>query len=172
MLETILSNILTAVIIMIITMLGTLCSRWLLSVLKSHNVKVSEDTITFMMDSLTSAITKAVIATNQTYVNDLKKSGKFTSDAKKEAMAKSVEYCKSLMASNVLDFFENNYSDLDSLLTTLIESYIGSTKNSKDLKDALDFMSDYLKNASKQQGFTTQEIINELREKLNLPKSE
>ena len=72
----------------IIPLLGLLTAffvKWVNA--KSTEIKTNIDDATLKkyMDMLTQTITDCVIATNQTYVETLKKQGKFDAEAQKEA---------------------------------------------------------------------------------------
>jgi hypothetical protein len=76
----------------------------------------------------TDAITAAVAATNQTYVDALKEGGEFTVDAQKEAAKKALTACLASISQSAQEFIEDAYGDLSQYLTTRIEAEVRKQK--------------------------------------------
>lgn len=96
---------------------------------KNDNETVAASSEKFMSELLM-IVSKAIVATNQTFVNDLKKQGKFDKTAQNEAIEKSVEYCIDLMSNDLLDYLKITYGDgIKDLLIALIESMVGEATN-------------------------------------------
>lgn len=64
----------------------------------------------------------------QTYVDELKKQGKFDKDRQKEAFNKVLEKVKILLGDEVRSTLATVYTDFDEWLAVQIEAYIRSTK--------------------------------------------
>ena len=82
---------------------------------------------------VTEAIAAAVAATNQTYVDSLKKTGKFDGVAQKEAAQKALEACMASISPAAQSFIEEAYGDIREYLTTRIEAEVRRQKNEKPL---------------------------------------
>lgn len=73
-------------------------------------------------------VVNCVIATNQTYVNSLKKSGKFDSEAQKEAFNRTMEAILSILSQETQDYIAEMTGDLNTYLTQLIEAEVNAHK--------------------------------------------
>ncbi len=77
---------------------------------------------------ITDAITDAVAATNQTYVDTLKKSGSLTKEAQTEAMQKSIDACLASISPAARMFAETAYGDFVTYICTKIEAEVRAQK--------------------------------------------
>lgn len=75
------------------------------------------------------AISDAVSATSQTYVDALKQSGKFTKEAQEEAAKKALAACLASISPAATDFIEDAYGDITKYLTNKIEAEVRKQKN-------------------------------------------
>lgn len=73
-------------------------------------------------------ITDSVNYVQQTYVDTLKKEDKFTKEAQEEALEAAKKRALELMNTDVQKAIEDSYGDLDSYVTTVIESTIFKNK--------------------------------------------
>lgn len=73
-------------------------------------------------------VTDVVIATTQTFVDDLKKSGKWDEESKHQAFVKSKETAIALLAPEIRKTLEKTYGDVDLWLETVIQSTVKLTK--------------------------------------------
>ena len=73
-------------------------------------------------------VTLAVQYIQQTYVDNLKASGKFTKEAQVAARDSCVKLVKNLMNDEIKDFISVTYGDLDSWVIATIESVIYNNK--------------------------------------------
>ena len=71
----------------------------------------------------------AVKCVLQTYVDSLKKEGKFDEASQFLALSKAKEKAMEQMSNDTKAFVEKNYGNLDSWLTTSIEATISTIKN-------------------------------------------
>ena len=81
-----------------------------------------------LLDEAVSAVTTAVISTNQTYVETLKKSGQFTVENQKEAFQRSYDTAVATMTQEAKDFIEKAYGSLADWLATQIEAQVNANK--------------------------------------------
>lgn len=75
------------------------------------------------------AITDAVAATNQTYVDALKKAGALTKEAQAEAMQKSLDACLASISPAARAFAEATYGDFVTYICNKIEAEVRKQKN-------------------------------------------
>ena len=97
---------------------------------KKDEVKsnISNKTTQALPDEACSAVENAVKATNQTYVDSLKKNGTFTIENQKEAFQKSYETAINIMTQEAKDFIATAYGSLSAWLTTQIEAQVKNQK--------------------------------------------
>ena len=77
---------------------------------------------------LSSTITNCVIATNQTYVEALKKQGKFDAEAQKEAFNMTLNAVKALLTDEAKQYLSEIYGDLNTYITNQIEATVNQNK--------------------------------------------
>lgn len=77
---------------------------------------------------LSSTITNCVIATNQTYVETLKKQGKFDVEAQKEAFNMTLNAVKALLTDEAKQYLSEIYGDLNAYITNQIEATVNQNK--------------------------------------------
>lgn len=81
-----------------------------------------------IIDQIQSVVTTVVQATNQTFVDDLKKSKKFTKESAAEAKNKSLETAKELITEEAANAIEQVYGNVDLYLENLIENIVKELK--------------------------------------------
>ena len=118
----VISVVVTAVIIPLISYLGYKLSSWLSSKIKSENASKSLQKATIIVEN-------AVKSTFQTYVESLKSSGSFNEDAQKIALLKARSIVESELTSELKQWINENYGDLTDWVTTQIEATIYKLKN-------------------------------------------
>lgn len=118
----VLSVVVSAIILPLISLIGAKLVAWLSS--KTKNEKAT-NTIKVANDIVLNAV-KCVL---QTYVDSLKKEGKFDEASQFLALSKAKEKALEQMNEQTKAFIEKNYGDLDSWITTNIESTINTIKN-------------------------------------------
>ena len=79
------------------------------------------------------AVSAAVAATSQTYVDALKKAGSFDLEAQKQAAAMALSACISAISPAAKEFIAAAYGDLTEYLTNKIEAEVRSQKNGETL---------------------------------------
>lgn len=77
---------------------------------------------------ITNAVSDAVAATSQTYVDALKANGQFTVEAQKQAAQKALAACVASISPAAKEFIESAYGDLMEYLTTKIEAEVRNQK--------------------------------------------
>lgn len=75
------------------------------------------------------AITDAVAATSQTFVDALKRAGSFTQEKWKEAADKALTACLASISPAAKSFVETTYGDIEAYLKPKIEAEVRKQKN-------------------------------------------
>lgn len=89
----------------------------------TENIKVQG-----YIEEITNAISQAVSATSQTYVDALKEKGEFTLEAQKEALQKSIETAAAILSPAALEFIDDVYGDFVDYVTPKIEAEVRRQK--------------------------------------------
>ena len=92
-------------------------------------VKVENDTADKYIAMLADTITDCVIATNQTYVEALKKENAFTVEAQKKAFNLTFNAVMAVLTDDAKDYLTEIYGDLTAYITTKIEAEVNISKN-------------------------------------------
>ena len=108
------------------------CAAYLIQYLrrKSEQIIAQTDNMTikaFLADA-TDAVSTAVTYTSQTFVDALKKEGKFDKDKQQQALKKSLDKAISLLSESAKKALEDIYGDLAAYLTSKIEAEVRSQK--------------------------------------------
>ena len=80
------------------------------------------------IDMITDTITRCVIATNQTYVDSLKKQGRFDPEAQSLAFDMTYHAVMSILSEDAKKYIEETTSDMKTYLTQLIEAEVAKNK--------------------------------------------
>ena len=122
------------------TQIGLLCLLPLLGILSAYIIKwlkakeieildkVDNDTADKYISLLFETISDCVSATTQTYVEALKKQGKFNAEAQKIAFAKSYEAVLAVLTDDAKMYLTNIYGDLNAFIATKIEAEVKAQK--------------------------------------------
>lgn len=81
------------------------------------------------MTVATDIVMNAVRSVFQTYVETLKKNGTFDKESQKVALIKAKDDALAQMSDEIKDYITKNYGDLETWITTQIESTINILKN-------------------------------------------
>ena len=118
----ILSVVVTAIILPLISMVGGKLINWL-------SAKIKNEKAGSLIGTATEIVINAVKSVFQTYVDSLKKEGKFDKESQLIALNKAKDVAISQMTEEVKKFIRENYGDLDAWLNTQIEATIDTLKN-------------------------------------------
>lgn len=124
MLINIISVLVTAVVIPVISLLGAKLVSWL-------STKIKNEKANKMIKTATEIVVSSVKTVFQTYVDALKKEGKFDKESQILALTKAKDIALSQMTEDVKEFIQTNYGELDLWLTTQIEATINTLKMKK-----------------------------------------
>ena len=115
----------------IIPLLGIL-TTYFIKWLNAHmdEVRAKKDDLTYQkyMTLLEKTITDCVIATNQTYVETLKKEGKFDAEAQKVAFKKTYDAVMSIISIDMVEYLTEFVGDFETFLMQSIEAEVNSNK--------------------------------------------
>ena len=96
--------------------------------IKEQEKNLENDQLVKYIDAATDAISKAVLAVNQTYVDSLKKQGKFDEEAAKTAKQMAIDKAKALITEDSKAVIETLYSDFEAYLNDAIEELVRENK--------------------------------------------
>ena len=118
--------------VVILPLLGVL-TAFLINFIKTKSKELAASTddilaqkyITMFGDT----VAACVRATNQTYVEALKKQGKFDAEAQQEAFEMTYKAVMDILTDEAKEYLINMCGDLDAFLTTRIEAEVNNTKS-------------------------------------------
>ena len=93
--------------------------------LNSNN---SNEVLSKYIEMLSNTICECVIATNQTYVDSLKKQGKFDAEAQKKAFEMTYNSVISILTDEAKVYLTSIYGDLTAYITNMIEAEVNKNK--------------------------------------------
>ena len=121
----------TVVEVCVIPLLGVL-TVYLVKFIKDKSIeiqgKVDNDIADKYIGMIADTISACVLATNQTYVEALKKEGAFTAEAQKEAFALTYDAVMSILTEEAKVYLANLYGDVTTYITAKIEAEVNKSK--------------------------------------------
>lgn len=90
--------------------------------------KTKDETIQKYIKMLDKTITECVLATNQTYVEALKKAGSFDAEAQEQAFKLTYEAIMAILTDDAQLYLNEAIKDLDKYITNKIESQVVISK--------------------------------------------
>lgn len=102
--------------------------KWLHAKEKEINDKFDNETAEKYISMVAQTITDCVIATNQTYVESLKKQGSFDAEAQKVAFQKTLDAVLAVLSEDAKEYLATLYGDATAYLTTRIEAEVNLQK--------------------------------------------
>ena len=118
----VLSCVVTAVIIPLITLLGSKLIKWISS-------KIDNEKTSIYITEATTIVLDAVKCVFQTYVEALKKEGSFNKDAQLIALNKAKDIVLAQLSDDIKDYINKNFGNVDTWINTQIEASINTLKN-------------------------------------------
>ena len=119
-----LENILIPLLITIIT----ICICMMTSKVAKDAARTAPSKYSEIIYGLENIVSKAVITTNQTFVNELKKQGKFDKEAMQEAYRKTYESIIASLSQPFFEYLDEETIDIDALLKNMIETSVNWNK--------------------------------------------
>lgn len=92
------------------------------------NSKTDNETVQKYTNMIYQTVVDCVIATNQTYVDSLKKSGSFDEAAQKEAFNRTMNAIMTILSDDAKEYITEATGDLNTYLTQLIEAEVNKRK--------------------------------------------
>ena len=115
----------------IIPLLGVL-TAYLISFINTKRDQIINESENDMVDKYVGiaadVITTCVIATNQTYVDTLKKEGKFDADAQRNAFNMTAAAVMAILTDEAKDVLTEAFGDLNTYITQQIEASVNTNK--------------------------------------------
>lgn len=93
--------------------------------IKAKTAEIEQNKYT---DLISDTIIQCVVATNQTYVEALKKEGKFDAEAQEKAFEITKQAVLAVLTNQARDFIEMSYGDVEAWLNQQIEATINTYK--------------------------------------------
>lgn len=106
----------------------TFLIKWLKAKEAEINGKIDNETANKYISMVAQTITDCVIATNQTYVETLKKQGSFDAEAQKVAFQKTYEAVVAVLSEDAKEYLATLYGDVAVYLTARIEAEVNIQK--------------------------------------------
>ena len=119
-----LGNILIPLLITIIT----ICICTMTSKVAKNAAESAPSKYSGIIYALENIVNKAVITTNQTFVNELKKQGKFDKEAMEEAYRRTYESIIASLSQSFFEYIDKETIDIDTLLKNMIETSVDWNK--------------------------------------------
>jgi hypothetical protein len=111
-------KILEVCIIPLLGILTTFVVKYIRVKSKEITAKTENDKADKYIEMLADTISACVIATNQTYVEALKKDNAFTKEAQEEAFKMTYEAIMLILTEDAVDYLTQIYGDLSAYITT------------------------------------------------------
>lgn len=96
--------------------------------IKENTAKIDNDKLIQYVETVTDSIAIAVLTVQQTYVDELKKAGKFTKEAQETAKQMAIDKAKELITTEGKEAIETLYNDFEKYLESSIESMVKENK--------------------------------------------
>ena len=125
-------NLLTDIIeVCIIPLLGVL-TAYAVKYIQVKSAEIAENTNNALANKYTvmlaDTISACVLATNQTYVESLKKQGSFDEEAQKVAFSMTLNAVMEILSDDAKEYLSEAFGDLNSYITSQIEASINVNK--------------------------------------------
>lgn len=117
----ILTAIVTYIIVPLFKKAGGALITWLEE--KTKSAKLSQ-----ALQQATDIVTQVVVATTQTYVDDLKKAGSFDAEAQQQALNMAKEAAVALIEDEVQQLIAEHYNSFSDWLLSAIEAAVAKNK--------------------------------------------
>ena len=102
--------------------------KWIKAKEQEITAKVDNDTADKYISMVAQTITDCVIATNQTYVEALKKDNAFTKEAQQTAFQKTLDSVLAVLSDDAKEYLAALYGDATAYLKTRIEAEVNLQK--------------------------------------------
>lgn len=124
----IIKDLLYILITTAVPVLTTYICKFLYAKWTESKSKIENDKVSTTLDSIVSMVLDVVEATNQTFVDELKKKGEFTEEAAVAAFNISKQTALSMLSEDAINIITTVYGDVNIYLDTLIEATVKQLK--------------------------------------------
>ena len=115
----------------IIPLLGVL-TAYVVKYIQVKSAEITKNTDNTLIDKYTGmladTISACVLATNQTYVEALKKQGNFDAEAQKNAFSMTLDAVMNILSEDAKEYLSEAFGDLNSYIASQIEASININK--------------------------------------------
>ena len=115
----------------IIPLLGVL-TAYIVKYIQVKSAEITKNTDNTLIDKYTGmladTISACVLATNQTYVEALKKQGNFDAEAQKNAFNMTLDAVMNILSKDAKEYLSEAFGDLNSYIASQIEASININK--------------------------------------------
>lgn len=123
-----LAQLFDLVIVPLLAALTVYAVKWINAQANNLKNKTDNDVLDKYLEMLANTVSKCVIATNQTYVESLKKEGKFDAEAQKVAFEKTYDAVMSIISIDMIDYLTEFVGDFETFLMQSIEAEVNANK--------------------------------------------
>ena len=123
-----LHELLYAVIVCVIPLLVRYLVVYLNVKTKEYSSQLENETLRKYVEDANDVIASIVLAVSQTYVDTMKKAGKFTPEAQETAKQMAVDKAKELISEASKNAIITLYNDFDAYIENAIEALVRETK--------------------------------------------
>lgn len=123
-----LSSVLYLVITTILPVLATYLVKFVKAKIEEKTALIDNEYAKNVVEDVSNIILEAIEATNQTYVDELKKNGEFTKEAHDGAMRMTLEKVYNLVSLDTIKFISQRYEDFDFWVRNKVEYLIKINK--------------------------------------------
>lgn len=127
--QDIIADLFRIVLIPLLAALTTFGVKWLNAKAQSIRENTDNEMLNKYLGMLAETITNCVIATNQTYVDSLKKTGSFDKDAQKVAFKATYESVMAILSEDAKEYLSNALGDLETYIVREIEANVKVAKS-------------------------------------------
>ena len=120
----IIADLYTVVLFPLILLGGAALIAFLSAKIAESKAKTNNETAKKYLDMLDVTISNAVLATTQTYVESLKKQGKFDAEAQKVAFQQTYDAIMAVLTEESRKYITEAVGDLTTYVTTKIEAQV------------------------------------------------
>jgi hypothetical protein len=126
------TNVLADFIQIFLIPIAGLLTVYLVVLIKNKTKQITDKTDSDLADKyinmLSDTITTCVMATNQTYVSNLKKENMFDKNAQKEALNMTADAVKKILSADAQKYLNETYGDVSALIMQKIEAEVAKNK--------------------------------------------
>ena len=116
------------ILIPLLTTIITICICIMTSKVAKDAARTAPSKYSEIIYGLENIVSKAVITTNQTFVNELKRQGKFDKEAMQEAYKRTYESIVASLSQSFFEYIDEETIDVDELLKNVIETNVNWNK--------------------------------------------